>query len=83
MEEGWRGGPMAAASRRGSVARRGGGMMSCGSGDNVDVLVAGARSGGGRGGGTEVCGSGDGGWTPSWAFREQPLERDETLSFPK
>ena len=45
--------------------------------------MAGARSGGGcRGGGTEACGGGggggDGGWTPSPAFREQPLEMEET-----
>ena len=51
--------------------REGGG----GSGDdNDDILVAGARSGGGRG-------SGDSGWTPSLAFREQPLEMKETLFF--
>ena len=46
--------------------------------------MAGARSGGGRrgggGGGTEVSGGGgdDGGCTPSPAFREQPLEMEET-----
>ena len=43
--------------------------------------MAGARSGGGRrgGGGMEACGGGgDGGWTPSPAFREQPLEMEET-----
>ena len=42
--------------------------------------MAGARSGGGRrggGGGTEACGGGDGGWTPSPAFLEQPLERGD------
>ena len=39
--------------------------------------MAGARSGGGRrGGGTEACGGG--GWTPPPAFREQPLEMEET-----
>ena len=49
--------------------------------------MAGARSGGGRrsGGGTEVCGGGsgggDGGWTPSPAFLEQPLERESTPFF--
>ena len=45
--------------------------------------MAGARSGGGRrgGGGTEVCGGGGGGWTPSPAFLEQPLERENTLYF--
>ena len=37
--------------------------------------MAGARSGGGRRGGG---GGGDGGWTPSPAFREQPLEMEET-----
>ena len=45
--------------------------------------MAGARSGGGRrggGGGTEVCG-GSGGWTPSPAFLEQPLERESTPFF--
>ena len=40
-----------------------------GGGDNDGILVAGARSGG------------DGGWTPSPAFREQPLEREETHLF--
>ena len=43
--------------------------------------MAGARSGGGRrggGGGTEACG---GGWTPSPAFLEQPLEREITHFF--
>ena len=43
--------------------------------------MAGARSGGGRhggGGGTEACG---GGWTPSPAFLEQPLEREITPFF--
>ena len=51
--------------------------------------MAGARSGGGRrdggGGGTEACGrgdgGGDGGWTPSPAFLEQPLEREITPFF--
>ena len=51
--------------------------------------MAGARSGGGRrgggggGGGTEACsgGGGGGGWTPSPAFREQPLEREITPFF--
>ena len=50
--------------------------------------MAGARSGGGRcggGGGTEACGGGgggdDGGWTPSPAFLEQPLERENTPFF--
>ena len=46
--------------------------------------MAGARSGSGcRGGGsTEVCGGGgDGGWTPSQAFLEQPLEREITPLF--
>ena len=50
--------------------------------------MAGARSGGGRrggGGGTETCGGGgggdDGGWTPSPAFLEQPLERESTPFF--
>ena len=55
-----------------------------GSGGNGEVLVAGARSGGGRrGGGTDACGNGggDGGWTPSLAFHEQPLEMEETLFF--
>ena len=52
-------------------------------GDNSEVLVAGARSGSSRrGGGTEVCGgSDDSGWTPSSAFREQPLEMEETPFF--
>ena len=46
--------------------------MACGaSGVNVDVLMAEARSGGG----------GDGSWTPSLAFRDQPLEREETPFF--
>ena len=44
--------------------------------------MAGARSGGGRrgsgNGGTEACG---GGWTPSPAFLEQPLERESTPFF--
>ena len=43
-------------------------------GDNGEVPVAGARSGG--------DGSDDG-WTPSPAFREQPLEMDETPFFLK
>ena len=49
--------------------------------------MAGARSGGGRrgggGSGTEACGGGggDGGWTPSPAFLEQPLEREITPFF--
>ena len=50
--------------------------------------MAEARSGGGRrgGGGTEACGGGggggdDGGWTPSPAFLEQPLERESTPFF--
>ena len=63
---------------------RGGGGGGVG-GDNREVLVAGARSGGSRRGGvggTEVCGgAGDGGWTPSPAFREQPLEMEETPFF--
>ena len=58
--------------------------MACGGGGgNSDVLVARARSGGNHG--TEVCGSGGGGsddgWTPSRAFHEQPLEREETPFF--
>ena len=43
--------------------------------------MAGARSGGG---GTEACGGGggdDGGWTPSPAFLEQPIERENTPFF--
>ena len=49
--------------------------------------MAGARSGGGRcgggSGGMEACGGGgdDGGWTPSSAFLEQPLERENTPFF--
>ena len=47
--------------------------------------MAGARSGDGRRGSTEACGggggSGDGGWTPSPAFLEQPLEREITPFF--
>ena len=43
-------------------------------GDNSEVLVAGARSGGSGGGD-------DGGWTPFSAFREQPLEMEETPFF--
>ena len=48
--------------------------------------MAGAKSGSGRrggGGGTEACGGGDddGGWTPSPAFLEQPLERESTPFF--
>ena len=43
--------------------------------------MATTRSGGGRrSGGTEVC-VGSGGWTPSSAFREQPLEREITPFF--
>ena len=38
--------------------------------------MAGARSGGG---GTKACGGG--GWTPSPAFLEQPLERESTPFF--
>ena len=50
--------------------------MACGGGgDNGDVLVTGARSGGGR------CGGDNDGCSPSPAFREQPLEREETLFF--
>ena len=50
-------------------------------GDNGEVSVVGARSGGGS---TEACGGGgggDGGWTPSPAFLEQPLERESTPFF--
>ena len=52
------------------------------------ILVAGARSGGGCGGrgGTKACGGGgggNGGWTPSPAFHEQPLEMEETPFFLK
>ena len=46
--------------------------------------MAGARSGAGHCGGTEACGGGggdDGGWTPSLAFLEQPLERESTPFF--
>ena len=48
--------------------------------------MAGARSGGGcrggDGGSTEACdSSSDGGWTPSPAFLEQPLEREITPFF--
>ena len=47
--------------------------------------MAGARSDGGcrSGGGTEACGGGggNGGWTPSPAFLEQPLEREFTPFF--
>ena len=58
-------------------------------GDDGEVFVAGAGSGGDRhgssgGGGTEACGGGggsDGGWTPSPAFLEQPLERESTPFF--
>ena len=55
-------------------------------GDDGEVSVAGARSGGGRcggAGGTDACGGGggDGGWTPSPAFLEQPLERESTPFF--
>ena len=48
-----------------------GGGGDCGSGgDNGDVLVPGARSGGDNGG-----------WTPYPAFREHPLEREDTPFF--
>ena len=60
----------------------GGGGDDGSSGVNSDVLVAGARSGGG--GSTEACSSGvddNDGWTPSPAFREQPLEREKTTFF--
>ena len=40
------------------------------------ILVARVRSGSCHGGG-----GGDGGWTPSPAFCEQPLEREETPFF--
>ena len=42
-----------------------------------------ARRGSSRGGNgsSEACGGGDSGWTPSPAFREQPLEREETPFF--
>ena len=44
--------------------------------------MAGARSGGGRrGGGGGGGGGDDGGWTPSPAFLEQPLERESTPFF--
>ena len=48
--------------------------------------MAGARSGGGRRGGSggsmKACGGGGGGnWTPSPAFLEQPLERENTPFF--
>ena len=42
--------------------------------------MAGARSGGGRRGGGGGDGD-DGGWTPSPAFLEQPLERESTPFF--
>ena len=43
--------------------------------------MVGARSGGGRrGNGTKACGGG-GGWTPSPASLEQPLERESTPFF--
>ena len=45
--------------------------------DGEEEPVAGARSGGGRCGG----GGDDGGWTPSPAFLEQPLERESTPFF--
>ena len=48
--------------------------------------MTGARSGGGhRGGGGGGGGGGgdDGGWTPSPAFLEQPLERESTPFFLK
>ena len=44
-------------------------------GDDGEVSVAGKKSGGGRRGG------GDGGWTPSPAFLEQPLEKESTPFF--
>ena len=45
--------------------------------------MAGARSGDGcrGGGGTEAYGGCGGGWTPSLAFLEQPLEREITPFF--
>ena len=43
--------------------------------------MAGARSGGGRRGGGGGGGGDDGGWTPSPAFLEQPLEREITPFF--
>ena len=43
--------------------------------------MAGARSGGGRRGGGGGGGGDDGGWTPSPAFLEQPLERESTPFF--
>ena len=58
-----------------------------GGGNNGNVLMAGARSGSGRGGGgsgTKACSGGGGSddsWTPSLAFHEQPLEKEETLFF--
>ena len=68
----------AAAAEQGRRRRlEGGGGWSSSRG----ISVAGARSGGDRrgGGGTEACGGdGGGGWTPSPAFREQPLEMEET-----
>ena len=54
-------------------------------GDNGEEPVARATSGGDRrgcDGGTEACGDG-GGSTPSPAFREQPLEMEETPFFVK
>ena len=62
---------------------------------NGEDPVVRARSGGScRGGGTVACGGGggsggvggggcgdDGGWTPSPAFREQPLKMEETPFF--
>ena len=61
---------VAAATAQGRQWRR---RKGCGG--NNGILVAGARSGGGRGGG------GDSGWTPRPAFREKPLEMEETLFF--
>ena len=65
----------------GSAVRRGSGGDGDGGGNNNNyVLVAGARSGNGRGD-TEACSGGENGWTPSPAFREQQLEREETPFF--
>ena len=61
VEERWRWQPDAVAVAAAWGRRR------CG--DNGEVLVAGARSGGG---------GGDGSWSPSPTFRELPLEMEET-----
>ena len=62
---------MARARSDGGRRGGGGGTEACGGGCGTEAC---------GGGGTVACG-GDGGWTPSPAFLERPLEREITPFF--